>query len=168
MITLAAVQLLYDYHYWRTARILQSCELLTPSQWDQPMAPSWGSVHGLLAHMIAAENIWLGRWRGISAKAMMTADELPAFEDVHAAWIKMEREMRSFIEECDDERLSSNITYTNTSGKTYTLPLGALMCHVVDHATHHRGELVAMLTMLDVPHPDDGLVGYLIMQSSKQ
>jgi uncharacterized damage-inducible protein DinB len=40
------------------------------------------------------------------------------------------------------------------------------MVHVVDHATHHRGELVAMLTILGIPHPDDGLLGYLIEHSA--
>jgi uncharacterized damage-inducible protein DinB len=116
--------------------------------------------------MVAAEMIWLGRWNGVSAPALMSADEVPTFKDVRSKWALIELELRDFIEQCDDARLRKNITYTNISGKTYTLQLGALMIHVVDHATHHRGELVAMLTILGIPHPDDGLVGYLIEQSA--
>ncbi len=167
MTTLATIKLLYNYHYWRTERILNSCESLTTQQWDQSLAPSWGSIHGLLAHMVASEMIWMGRWKGVSATALMSPDEVPTFKDVRAKWALTELELRDFIEQCNEANLSKDLTYTNTKGKTYTLPLGSLMVHVVDHATHHRGELVAMLTILGVPHPDDGLLSYLIEQSAQ-
>ena len=167
MTTLATVKLIYDYHYWRIGRVLNSCEILTSQQWDQSFTPSWGSVHALLAHMVASELIWLGRWNGVSAPALMPAAEVPAFKDIRSKWALIELEVRDFIEQCDDARLAKDVTYTNTKGITHTLQLGALMMHVVDHATHHRGELVAMLTMLDVPHPEDGMLGYLIEQSAK-
>ncbi len=162
------IHLLYNYHYWRVARILQSCESLTPEQWDQPLAPSWGSVHALLVHMVAAEQIWLGRWKGVSAKTMTSTAALPKLADVRRAWNRVEAEIRAFIDRCDELQLGAELTYTNTKGKTYIFPLGELMLHVVDHATHHRGELVAMLTILDIPHPDDGLAGYLIDRSQQR
>ena len=161
------VHLLFNYHYWRAARMLSACEALTREQWDQPLAPSWGSVHALLVHMVAAEQIWLGRWKGVSAKAMPPAEALPELADVRRAWNQVEAELRAFLDQCNETRLRADITYTNTQGNTYTLPLGGLMLHVVDHATHHRGELVAMLTILDIPHPDDGLVGFLIDRSRR-
>jgi uncharacterized damage-inducible protein DinB len=167
MTTLATIQLLYNYHYWRIGRILNSDEELMAQHWDQPLTPSWGSVHGLLAHMLGAEKIWLGRWKGVSVPTMMSVDEVPTFKDLRNQWAVIEHELRDFIAHCDEACLNKDLTYTNTSGKTYTLPLGALMVYVVDHATHHRGELVAMLTILGISHPDDGLLGYLIEHSTQ-
>jgi uncharacterized damage-inducible protein DinB len=54
------------------------------------------------------------------------------------------------------------VTYTNPRGHIFALPLGPLMLHLANHATHHRGELVAMLAILEVPHPEDDLLGYLL------
>ncbi len=165
MALLDTIHLLYDYHYWRSARVLKACEALTPSQWDQSLEPSWGSVHSLLAHMVAAEKIWLGRWKGVSARSLMPAEAVPALADVGLAWKDLEKEMRTFIDGCDESRLAANVTYTNTKGRTFSFPLWELMLHVVDHATHHRGELVAMLTMLKIPHPEDGLNTYLVSRT---
>jgi uncharacterized damage-inducible protein DinB len=159
------VHLLYDYHYWRVRRLLDACEALTPRQWDEPLGPSWGSVHAVLAHMLAAEKIWLGRWKGVSAGALLAAEAVPTLAAVRQAWKGVEKELREFLKACDPARLKADLTYTNTKGKSFTLPLGGLMVHVVDHATHHRGELVTMLSLLGIPHPDDGLVGYLIERS---
>ena len=166
--TLETIHLLYNYHYWRSARILQSCEALTPGQWNQALAPSWGSIHALLAHMVGAERIWLDRWKGVSAKALLPAESIPTLADVHLTWKQVEDEMRAFIDQCSDEHLEADLKYTNTSGITYSFPLGELMVHVVDHGTHHRGELVAMLTILGIPHPEDGLLNYLIERSRQK
>ncbi|HLB46153.1 MAG TPA: DinB family protein [Anaerolineales bacterium] len=34
------------------------------------------------------------------------------------------------------------------------------MLHLANHGTHHRGELAAMLALMDVPHPEDDLILY--------
>jgi uncharacterized damage-inducible protein DinB len=159
------LQILYDYHYWRTDRLLDACQALTPQQWDEPLGASWGSVHALLAHMLAAEQIWLGRWKGHSAGALMPADSVPTLAAIRRTWKQVEDELREFLAACDEARLKADLTYTNTKGKKFSLPLGGLMMHVVDHATHHRGELVTMLSLLAIPHPEDGLNGYLIERS---
>ncbi|MGH2521990.1 MAG: DinB family protein [Anaerolineales bacterium] len=36
------------------------------------------------------------------------------------------------------------------------------MLHVANHGTHHRGELAAMLALLNAPHPEDDLLDYFI------
>lgn len=117
--------------------------------------------------MVAAEKIWLGRWQGISATKMLSAKDVPTSIDVCYAWTHSEQGIKIFIAYCDELRLNENSTDTNTRGQSYTMPFAALMYHVVDHETHHRGELVAVLTTLEVQHPDDGLFGYLIDQPSR-
>jgi uncharacterized damage-inducible protein DinB len=159
--TLSTVTLLYDYHYWANARLLAACEALTPEQWDQPLGPSWGSVHGLLAHMLAAEALWLARWQGESPKTLRQKDEFPLLADVRRAWAQIENDLRAFLGRCDDARLSRDLAYATTQGVPHAMPLGQLMLHVANHGTHHRGELAAMLTLLGVPHPEDDLVFYL-------
>jgi uncharacterized damage-inducible protein DinB len=112
--------------------------------------------------MLAAETIWLRRWQGLSPKALRRAEDLPTLADVRGEWALVEREVRGLIADCDEARLAADFTYTNTRGHTFTLPLGPVMLHVANHGTHHRGELVAMLAVLEQPHPEDDLLRYLL------
>lgn len=164
MVSAHALSFLYDYHYWMSARMLQACETLTPEQWDQPLGHSWGSVHGVLAHMLAAEVIWLARWQGHSPTALLRAETVPALADVRGEWARVEADVRKFIAECDEIRLADDFSWTDTRGNRHSAPLGPVMLHVANHGTHHRGELVAMLALLDVPHPEDDLLWYIYEQ----
>jgi uncharacterized damage-inducible protein DinB len=164
MLTAKTLTFLYDYGYWMNARMLTACEALTAEQWDQPLGHSWGSVHGVLAHMLAAEVIWLARWRGHSPTSLLQAEAVPTLAEVRAEWARVEADLRRFIGECDEARLAADFSYTNTRGQAFSVPLGPVMLHVANHGTHHRGELVAMLTVLGVPHPEDDLLWYILEQ----
>ena len=132
-----------------------------PEQWDRPLGPSWGSVHALLVHMLGAEKLWLARWRGESPTALLKPEELPTLGEVRRAWAKIEAELRAFVGRCDDARLERDLRYANTKGVRYASPLAHLMLHAANHGTHHRGELAALLTLLEVPHPEDDLLYFL-------
>lgn len=161
---LSTLTLFYDYHYWMTARLLQACEALTPAQWSQQHGHSWESVHGLVAHMLGAEIIWIARWQGTSLAAMPGAADFPTLADIRARWMTVEAEVRAFLAACDDTRLAQPFNYFDTKGRPYTIALGPVMLHVANHGTHHRGELVAMLALMNVPHPEDDLLRYLFGQ----
>ena len=119
-------------------------------------------MHGLLAHMLAAEIIWLARWNGQSPAALRQASEFPALADVRRAGLAVGQQLRAFLRACDDFRLAQAVTYQNTRGQEFTFPLGRLMLHLANHGTHHRAEAAAMLAVLEVAHPEDDLLLYFI------
>ncbi len=167
MITRSTLNLIYDYHYWITRRLLAACEALTPEQWTHSHGHSWDSVHGLVTHMLTAEIIWLARWQGVSPTTLRRKEELPTLADVRREWAVVESDVRAFLAACNDPRLNQPLTYTNTRGEQFTVILGQLMLHLANHGTHHRGELVAMLALLERPHPEDDLLWYLLEQRPK-
>lgn len=161
VISKATLDLIYDYHYWMNAQMLAACAALTPEQWGRPLGHSWGSVHGVLVHMLAAEEIWCRRWHGETPARLRQPEEFPTLDDLRPAWAERERAVRAFLAGLDEARLAEAFTYTNTRGQVFTVPFGPLLLHVANHGTHHRGELVAMLAVLEVPHPEDDLLRYL-------
>ncbi len=161
MTNLATIKLLFDYHYWANANCLRACETLTTEQWDKPLGPSWGSVHSLLTHMLAAEYIWVARWEGNSKVGHFKPEDYPALANLRVRWAIIETRARTFIAQCDDARLAADLNYQTTKGDPQAQPLGDLMLHLTNHGTHHRGELAALLTLLGVPHPEDDLLFYL-------
>ena len=161
MTVLSTLTLLFEYSLWADTRVLEACESLTPEQWDQSLGHSWGSVHGLLAHILAVEILWFARWQGESPTSLRSTEDFPTLADVRRAWLEVKAEMRDFIQYCDEARLQHNLSYMTTKGVPYSEPLWQLMLHLFNHGTHHRGELAAMLTLLGVPHPEDDLLFYL-------
>jgi uncharacterized damage-inducible protein DinB len=162
MLTITTLQFVYDYHYWMTRQMLGACEALRLEQWSQPMGHSWGSVHGVVVHMLAAELIWYARWQGQTPTRLAQADDYPTLAAVRTAWEPLEAKMRAFIAQCDEARLQADLNWVNTRGQAFAAPLGQVMLHVANHGTHHRGELVGMLALLDVPHPEDDLLWYIL------
>jgi len=45
-------------------------------------------------------------------------------------------------------------------GELFTVALGPLLQHVVNHATHHRSEIATMITLISASPPDTGLNTY--------
>ena len=54
------------------------------------------------------------------------------------------------------------IEYRNTEGKEFQVALGALLQHVVNHATHHRSEAATMITLISGSPPDTGINTYRV------
>jgi uncharacterized damage-inducible protein DinB len=47
-------------------------------------------------------------------------------------------------------------------GTSPTRPLGPLLQHVVNHATHHRSEAATMITLISGSPPDTGIATYRV------
>ncbi len=60
------------------------------------------------------------------------------------------------------------IQYSNAEGKQFRAPLGPLLHHVANHATHHRSEIATMLTIVSGSPPDTGLATYLLIKTDQQ
>lgn len=158
---------LFDYNHWANARILDAAASLTQEQLFRQHGQSWGSVHGLLVHMMSAEWIWLSRWQGVSPKAMLDPADYPTLQVLRHHWSELESELRIFVAAQTEESLQHPIAYTNTKGKSFTLPLWQLMAHLGNHGTHHRGELAAMFAVLNAPHPEDDWYLYHLIKSGQ-
>jgi len=160
--------LLYDYHYWANNRILAAAAGLTAEQLHYQQGHSWGSVYGILLHMLNAEWIWLRRWHGESPTAFPGPADFPTLAVIRERWADVESEMRTFVAAQTPQSLQAEVSYTTTIGATYRLRLWQMMAHVPNHGTHHRGELAAMFTAMHTPHPEEDWVHYFLEQSGQR
>lgn len=159
---------LYQYHYFANWLYLDTAMTLTPEQLYKDQGHSWGSVHEILLHMTNAEWIWLQRWKGNSPMSLPGKQDFPGLSEVRVRWQGIEQSVMAFIQELKTSDLAQEITYCNTQGITYTLPLWQLMIHVPNHATHHRGELAAIFAIMNVPHKEDDMLYYFLSQSQQR
>lgn len=162
------LQHLYDYNAWANQQAIAAAEGLSDEQLHRAQGHSWGSVHGVLLHMLNAEWIWLQRWQGNSPEAFLTVEEFPTLTAIQIRWNSLEAELRSFLHQQTAESLQSEIAYTNTRGETFHLPLWQMVVHVANHNTHHRGELAAMFALLNTPHAEEDWLHYFLHQTGQR
>jgi uncharacterized damage-inducible protein DinB len=142
------IRLLYGYNRWANALVLDAASALAPEQFTKDLASSHRSVRDTLAHVLAAEWIWLMRWKGSSPKALLDPAAFPDMASLKARWAEFEREQAEFVEAVSDESLGEVIAYVNTRGEEWRYPLWQMMQHVVNHSTYHRGQAATLLRQL--------------------
>jgi uncharacterized damage-inducible protein DinB len=158
----------YDYSYWANQRYFAVAEGLTDEQLHRMLGHSWGDVHATLVHMLSSEWVWMQRWHGGSPKGHLDKAEYPTLAGLKKRWSEVEAEMRAFIDEQTDDSLRSEVQYTNFRAETFRVPLWEMLAHIVNHETHHRGELAAMYALMGVSHPEDEMIQYFLNASGQK
>jgi uncharacterized damage-inducible protein DinB len=158
---------LYDYNYWANKRYLAVAETLTEEQLFRQQGHSWDSVQAVFVHMMSSERMWPQRWRGEKA-TFLDPKDFPTVASIREYWLEVEKNMRGFIAGQTEQSLSRDVTYTNPKGETFTLPLWQMVVQPPNHNTHHRGELAAMFALMDIPHPEEEVVQYFLIQSGQR
>lgn len=164
--TVKDLEVLYDYGYWANKKLFQLISQLTPEQFAQPVAGSYGSIRNTLVHILSAEWGWLDRCGGPDRGARLNPDNYPTVESLIEAWNKVERYVRDFLSKLKDEDLAGDVEFSIGGPEKRTMQMGYLMQHAAIHGVHHRAQVAVLLRMLGcVPGNFDMLVYYAAKRS---
>jgi len=149
---------LYAYNRWANARTLDATAALADEDYLRELGSSFPSIRDTLEHVLAAEWIWLSRWRGVSP-ARLRSDWNPVLHHaLRSRWSAFEADQAEFLARLTEERLLEAIPYRQMSGEEFSDPLWRLMRHVVNHSTYHRGQVTTMLRQLGADAASTDLV----------
>jgi uncharacterized damage-inducible protein DinB len=159
---------LYDYHRWANSRLFDVAAALGEDllSGDVGKQFSYPTIRQMFGHLYRADRIWLARWTG-STPTSVPGAELTTMASMRAPWDDLERLQRAYIEGLSPADYDRVIQYTGADGKQFRAPLGPLLQHVANHATHHRSEIATMLTMVSGSPPDTGLATYLLVSTNQ-
>ena len=90
----------------------------------------------------------------------MPGGEFATLGELRPSWDALEAEQRAYLTGLADADLGRLVSYKNTQGVQGQAALGPLLQHVVNHATHHRSEAAAMITLISGSPPDTGISTY--------
>jgi uncharacterized damage-inducible protein DinB len=156
---LRALTHLVAYHHWATGRLLRTLGTLPADALDQPVGGSFGTAQGLLLHILGAEEVWMQRLHGHSPPAFPDLASCNAVSDFQAAWDAVQARQHAFISGLGSEQLDAPVGYINFSGEAWAYPLDAVLVHLVNHGTYHRGQLAHVIRQLgQTPPATDYLV----------
>jgi len=152
---------LYGYHRWANRRLFDVASGLGAEAASRDMGKHWSfpTLTRMFAHIYGADWLWLQRFKGVSP-TRVPGPEFATLDLLRTAWDAFEPEQRGYVEGLTDADLARVVTYKNTQGVEGKAPLGPLLQHVVNHATHHRSEAATMITLISGSPPDTGIATY--------
>jgi uncharacterized damage-inducible protein DinB len=167
--SLALVRELYEYHRWANRRLFDLAAGLGEAACGREVGAHFSvpTLTRMFAHVYGADAVWLHRWK----KAPASVPPYPAIDtmaEVRRAWDPLEAEQRAFVDGLGDADLTRVVEYKNTQGQAFRAPLGVLLHHVTNHATHHRSEIATMLTIISGSPPDTGINTWELLRTGQQ
>lgn len=153
-----AVRSLLAYTIWADRQVLESLATASAEDLVRDTGTSFGSILHTMAHLLAAEQIWLARFLGAPLEQAPTATDHPDLPALAAGFVDFWPQLEFFLASLSDEQLASQLTWVNARGETHTVPLHVALLHFANHSTFHRGQVVSMLRQLGYEPPATDLV----------
>jgi len=144
------VRVMSAYGAWMNGRMLDLCGGLSDEDRRRDLGAFFRSVHHTFDHLIFGDVAWMGRFTGSAMPAK------PVGELAHETWAELDaarraldRRMTAWAKEVTVAWLAADMTYTSgIDGRTRTLPRWVLVTHMLNHGTHHRGQLSTLMKQL--------------------
>ena len=160
MITTDLALVHFDFTAWASRRLVQAAAALSQVELTRDFKHADKSVLGTLVHTFAADRVWLARVKGGVPSRFLD----PA-RDVHLTvlqndWPAVHTGWAEFLQSQTNETLGQNISYKDLKGNSWQTPLWQIVLHVVNHASHHRGQVSAMLRAMGHTPPGVDLIFY--------
>jgi uncharacterized damage-inducible protein DinB len=138
------------YHEWATDRLLAAIEPMPEEAYRQPCGLFFQSIHGTLNHLLLTDSeIWYPRLAEGRSPSLPLDAELQGDRTALAARLRTAvAQWRPYITSLSEEALAGDLHYRMTTGQPRSLPKAAALLHVFNHATHHRGQITAAMSIL--------------------
>lgn len=156
------------YHAWATQRLLdEHLVALSNDEWWRDCGLFFGSVHRTVNHLLVTDNIWFSRLAENQSPRIALDAELHADrKELGIALLHAVARWSDWLTRFAANRVDDKLVYSRNSGEVVQVPFASAVGHVFNHATHHRGQLSAALTMMGKPGPNLDWIG-LLQQEAK-
>lgn len=155
MKSIALLQDFCRYNAWVNQQLYAVCSGIPDSERKRDLGAFFHSIHATLNHLLLADRVWLGRFKGIDFPVRTLGDELYSdFEELRCERALTDRELADIFAGYTDADLNRDLVYTSVSGEARCFPLHRVLLHLCNHQTHHRGQVTAMIQRLGFDYGD--------------
>ncbi len=114
------------------------------------------SVWKQLVHILMCEEGWVHDLQN-KTFAGWREEECPTIGDIRAARERVRGATRTYLENLTEEQLNTTLAERPADWGGELRSPAFILLHVITHAFHHKGQIVAMLRILGYPAPDTDL-----------
>jgi uncharacterized damage-inducible protein DinB len=158
---------LFAFNRWANARMLEACRKLTPDQYIAEPMLGWPSVRFTVWHIAIVTDGWLRALAGDPDQSFPAEAELATVEDAERLLNSAYRRFDELMPSLTPERLSTLVTLQRR-GRIATLPPWAVLRHIVNHTTYHRGQVASKLKRFGVQQQETDFVYWVFEQVPQQ
>ncbi|MBM1105405.1 damage-inducible protein DinB [Aurantibacter crassamenti] len=134
---------LFDYNFYCNKKLIELCS-------SEENVPE--KSHELFSHLLNAHHIWNVRALGLKSEFdVWQIHDISDWSDIH-----YENQRSSFDITSNADNFDVRIDYENSQGRLFTSTLQDILFHIINHSTHHRGQIMMSLRQSDIePLPLD-------------
>ncbi len=160
--------LMAQYNVWATAKLMQRLREIPEAKIHADCGLFFKSIFATLNHLLVGEHLlWYPRFaQGVSPALQLDQIVETDLEQLYQALEYKSQRWIDLIQQLDLVRLEGSLDYHSSRGQALSLPYAATLMHVFNHATHHRGQITAALSMQGEDCPALDLVYMLLEQST--
>ena len=151
MIDLGYVQTMARYGAWQNESLSSAADGLSDAARDEDRGAFFGSISATLNHLLWGDRIWMSRFVGTPppqrASIPESVQETTDWQDYRAARAQMDATIQQWATALDPAWLQGDLNwFSGAAQREVCKPKSMLVMHFFNHATHHRGQVHAMLT----------------------
>jgi uncharacterized damage-inducible protein DinB len=153
--TLAEVRLHLRYSAWASQKLVEAVRTIPDADFEKHVGVSHSSMLGTLAHILWADWLWFTRIVEPMEKPAQTREALETIWPVlHDKWV-------TWAERASEDEINRVVEYKSIlDGQIARTPAWQIVLHVVNHATLHRGQVMAMMRQMGVAPPHTDLMNF--------
>ncbi|RQO77234.1 damage-inducible protein DinB [Aquitalea sp. FJL05] len=149
------------YNQWMNDKLYAAAASLPAEAVTRDTGAFFGSLLGTLNHIVVGDTLWLQRYAGHPAAfaALQPVQDIPRpasldgllFAELPALLARRQQLDHIIITLCaelQEAHLDVALPYHNTKGVAQRKNFHALLLHLFNHQTHHRGQATTLLTQL--------------------
>jgi uncharacterized damage-inducible protein DinB len=148
------------YHRWATSQILQEATPLPSEELVKDLKGSFHSIYDSLVHLFQADSIWLDRLEGRPTGGLADYAAPGCTFELRDAWLGVLDKMINWAETLSEADWSREMSYKTLAGIPYKTPLWQMVLHIVNHGSHHRGQITGMLRQLGIKPVNLDLISF--------
>ncbi len=164
--TLQEIKTLHAFNAWADNKFFDALEALSPEHYAQDLKSSYGGIRGTMTHIVAAEKLWLERFRG-APQPMLAEKDVATLAGLKAIWGKTGFETAQWLGTMSDKKLQETFVMKTVKGDSFTHVYWQAFQHLVNHSSYHRGQIVTMLRQLGHTPPTTDLIRFYRESSKK-
>jgi uncharacterized damage-inducible protein DinB len=147
--------LMARFNAWVNPKIYDCVARLSDQDYRRDRGAFFGSIHRTLNHLLVVDRMWTARIAG-TEHGIRSLDQIlyEDFAELRAARDEEDRRFVALVDELTPEQLQRPILYRRVLGTgTEEARAAHILLTLLNHQTHHRGQVHTMLTQSGIEPP---------------
>lgn len=151
---------LSDYQQWANDRMFAALGGIAPALLLSSQGLFFNSIHHTVDHLLLVNRLWLARLQGESLRVDFRAITYPDWNQLIEATQRQAEELTLWLEGYEETLFDRRLEYVSSEGETRSMWMRDVLTHVMNHQTHHRGQISAVISRLGGVAPEMDYVYY--------